>query len=84
MQDGTRAIETTGVVDEKGTLHLDEPLPEAASRSVRVILLFESDDDIEEQAWLRAASRSAAFAFLDEPEEDIYTAEDGEPFTEEA
>jgi hypothetical protein len=84
MQGGTRTVETTGVVDEEGMLHLDESLPEAASKSVRVILLFESDDETEEQAWLHAASRSAAFAVLDESDEDIYTAEDGEPFTEEA
>ena len=36
-----RAIETTGAVDEAGRLHLDEPLDGAASRAVRVLVLFD-------------------------------------------
>ncbi len=80
-----RAIETTGAVDEAGRLHLDEPLKEATSQAVRVILLFDADDEeIGEQAWLRATSRNPAFGFLNDPEEDLYTAEDGVPFEEEA
>ena len=39
----------------------------------------EPESDSEE-AWLRAAGSSDAFAFLADPSEDIYTAEDGEPF----
>ncbi len=77
-----RAIETTGAVDEAGCLHLDEPLENVASQAVRVILLFDADDDIDEPAWLRAASRNSAFDFLRAPEEDLYTAEDGTPFGE--
>jgi len=78
-----QAIETTGVVDEDGRLHLDEPLS-SGPRPVRVILLFDLEDDIDEQEWLRAASHNSAFDFLQHPEEDIYTAEDGEPFEEDA
>ena len=79
-----RAIETTGAVDEAGRLHLDEPLDGAASRAVRVLVLFDVDDEeMGEQAWLRAASRNPAFEFLNDPEEDLYTAEDGAPFEEE-
>lgn len=87
-----RAIETTGAVDEEGRLHLDESLAPAARRSVRVILLFEegseqpapasSEADGDEWAWLRAASRNPAFDFLRDPDEDIYSAEDGAPFEE--
>lgn len=82
-----RAIETTGAVDAAGQLHLDESLEAAASQSVRVILLFDpsnagEEEEIGEQAWLRAASRNPAFAFLNDPEEDLYTAEDGTPFDE--
>ena len=47
--------------------------------NARVIVLTEEDADSEE-AWLRAASSSDAFAFLADPGEDIYTAVDGEPF----
>ena len=39
--------------------------------------------EMGEQAWLRAASRNPAFEFLNDPEEDLYTAEDGAPFEEE-
>lgn len=35
-----------------------------------------------EEAWLRAAASSDAFAFLADPAEDIYTLDDGEPFRE--
>lgn len=38
-----------------------------------------SGDDIEEQEWLRTLSTNPAFAFLVDPEEDIYTVKDGRP-----
>ncbi len=79
-----RAIETTGAIDEAGRLHLDEPLEGAASQSVRVILLFGAEDDIDERAWLRAAGRNPAFDFLRDTAEDVYTSEDGAPFDEKA
>ena len=37
-------------------------------------------DADSENAWLRSATPSEAFAFLADPAEDIYTATDGEPF----
>ena len=65
-----RAIETTGAVDEAGRLYLDEPLDGTALRAVRVLVLFDVDDEeMGEQAWLRAASRNPAFEFLNDPEE---------------
>ena len=36
-------------------------------------------DEIEEKEWLQAVSTNPAFAFLADPEEDIYTVEDGRP-----
>lgn len=36
--------------------------------------------DPEEMEWLRAAAANPAFDFLREPEEDIYTLADGQPF----
>ena len=61
---------------------LDEPydLPPHASLMVTVLPpALESEIDSEE-AWLRGAALSDAFAFLADPAEDIYTLEDGEPF----
>lgn len=38
--------------------------------------------EIPERAWLAAAANNPAFAFLFDPREDIYTPEDGRPFTD--
>ena len=38
--------------------------------------------DINEKEWLRVASDNAAFNFLKETGEDIYTLSDGKPFHE--
>lgn len=77
-----KAIEVTGQIDENGELHLDESLPIHGPSAVRVIVLIENSDEIEEQSWLRAASTSPAFEFLRDQEEDIYTLSDGKPFND--
>jgi hypothetical protein len=46
---------------------------------VRVILLMSEEEDLSEKTWLDAVSTNPSFAFLDDPEEDIYTLEDGQP-----
>lgn len=73
------AIETTGTVDERHQLHLDEALPLSGPQRVRVIVLYPSDDESETE-WLRAAASNPAFNSLADPEEDIYSPDDGEPF----
>ena len=77
------AIEMTGVVDERNQLKLDGFLPFSGPRRVRVIVLSTLDDEINEIAWLQAASQNSAFAFLTDSAEDIYTITDGEPFHDE-
>jgi len=42
-----------------------------------------ADEEISESEWLYAAAANTAFEFLKEPEEDIYTLEDGRPFDDE-
>ncbi len=42
-----------------------------------------NEEEIDEKEWLRGANANPAFDFLKEPEEDIYTAEDGRPFHDE-
>jgi len=61
---------------------LDEPfdLPVQASLIVTVLPATSPIDSASEEAWLRAVASSPAFASLADPAEDIYTAEDGEPF----
>ncbi|NQT87351.1 hypothetical protein HQ560_11335 [bacterium] len=75
-----RAIETTGTVDETSRLVLDERLPVETRGRVRVIILLEEEADIGEKEWLHAAASNPSFEFLKDPEEDIYTKTDGEPF----
>ncbi len=79
MESTLRAIETTGTVDERRQLSLDEPLPVTASGKVRVIILI-SEEDAEEKEWLRAAATNSAFDFLNDSEEDVYASDDGWPF----
>ncbi len=83
MEDGMRAIEMTGTIDERRQLHLDGLLPVTGPQRVRVILLYPVDDEWTEEEWLKAAARNPAFAYLHEPQEDIYSATDGEPFRDE-
>lgn len=77
-----RAIETTGVIDEKRQLRLDTPLPVVGPGRVRVIVLFpeEQYEEISELEWLHTAATNPAFDFLKEPQENIYTLADGRPF----
>ncbi|MDQ2997565.1 MAG: hypothetical protein M3R61_10980 [Chloroflexota bacterium] len=82
MEVNMRAIETTGTVDQERRLVLDEPLPITGPSRVRVIILVVEETDIDEQEWLRAAASNAAFDFLKDPSEDIYTLSDGKPFND--
>jgi hypothetical protein len=77
-----RAIETTGILNTQGQIQLDHPIPQEKERSVRVILLM-PEEELNEQTWLNAVSNNPSFAFLNDPEEDIYSLEDGQPVTNE-
>jgi hypothetical protein len=80
MSIATRAIETAGTIDAQCQLVLDDPLPIAGPRRVRVIILVPDEEDIDETEWLRAAAANPAFDFLKDPSEDIYSIQDGKPF----
>lgn len=80
MDTATKAIETTGIIDSERQLVLDKPLPVVGPTRVRVIILLSEEADIDEMEWLRAAMANPVFDFLKEPEEDIYTLDDGKPF----
>ncbi len=83
MESAMTAIEMTGTVDEHHRLQLDGVLPISGPRRVRVIVLYPLSEEWDETEWLQAAARNPAFAVLREPEEDIYTIDDGEPFHDE-
>lgn len=74
-----RAIEATGILNTQGQIQLDRPFPQDKSSRVRVILLMAEEEDLSEKTWLDAVSTNPSFSFLHDPEEDIYTLEDGKP-----
>jgi hypothetical protein len=83
-----RAIETIGTVDAEGHIQLDTPQPWAKPSRVRIIMLLEDDDDdLGPGEWESAMvydrpeviATNTSFAFLNDPEEDIYTLADGKP-----
>jgi hypothetical protein len=79
------AIEMTGTVDENHQLTLDGVLPFAGPKRVRVIVLSpltEITDELSEIEWLKASLSNPVFEYLRDPEEDIYTINDGKPFYE--
>ncbi len=83
MEAVMRAVEATGTIDEQGALHLDQPITTVRPGRVRVLLLMTDETDIVEQEWLRAAARNPVFDFLNDPAEDIYTRDDGQPLHDE-
>lgn len=74
-----KAIEVAGTIEGGRRVRLDEPLPAGVGGRVRLIILV-GEDEPSEQEWLRAARQGGAFAFLNAPEEDLYTLRDGKPF----
>lgn len=76
----TKAIETTGEIDINNQLILDDPIPIFGPTRVKVIILFPEKAEINEKEWLYTARNNQVFDFLKDPEEDIYTVEDGRPF----
>jgi hypothetical protein len=80
MKTRLAALETTGTIDAQRRLQLDEALPVAGPVRVRVIVLYPSNEEWDETEWLKAAAHNPAFAYLNDPEEDIYSLTDGEPF----
>jgi hypothetical protein len=83
MQAAKKAIETTGTIDAKHHLVLDETLPITGPTCVRVIILVPEKSEINETEWLQAAAANSAFYFLKDTEEDLYTLSDGRPFYDE-
>jgi hypothetical protein len=84
MDTNLTAIETTGTINENHQLQLDNPLPITGPRRVRVIVLYPPTDEWTETEWLQAGVQNPAFDFLADPQEDIYTLNDGKPFNDKA
>lgn len=85
MEGAVKVIEMTGIVDEHHQLQLDGSLPVPGPVRVRILVLYplSDEDEREETEWFRAAVHNPAFAFLNDPVEDIYSLSDGEAFHDE-
>ena len=73
------AIETTGTIGQNGKIVIDDTFSVSEPTSVRVIVLFPESEDLDENVWMQTASKNEAFDFLNDPDEDIYSATDGKP-----
>jgi hypothetical protein len=63
-------------------LVVEELLPVPSSGRVRVIVLIsEHEDEITELEWMKFLAHNSAFDFLADEAEDIYSIEDGRPFS---
>ncbi|OYY92752.1 MAG: hypothetical protein B7Y41_14315 [Hydrogenophilales bacterium 28-61-23] len=65
------------VIDEQGHIKLLESAPLISGQRALVTLLEEEPGEAE---WLADASRSPAYAFLNDPAEDIYSLTDGKKY----
>ena len=73
-----KAIETTGTFENNGLLRL-ENIVNIKQKKVKVILLFNDEDETDNQLWLQALSTNPAFDFLKDEKENIYSVNDGKP-----
>jgi len=72
-----KAIEVQTKTDEHGNLKIDFPL-QVKDKNVRVLILYDENEGVNtEHDWIKSASASPAYDVLKEPEEDIYSPDDG-------
>jgi len=77
-----KAIETTGRIDKRGLLLLDNPL-QTREKKVKVIILMQEENELnDDKLWLTFISNNPAFDFLKDKEEDIYSLKNGKPFND--
>ncbi len=78
-----QAIEINTKTDKNGHLNLTCDLNKREI-NVRVIILVDDKNEYtdEEKLWVHSISTNPAFDFLNEPEENIYSITDGEPFND--
>ena len=75
-----KTIELDYKTDKNGYLNINYPLNKVNS-NVRVLILIEDEiniDNDEEKLWMNSVLKNPSFSFLNDPEEDIYTCNDGE------
>lgn len=77
-----RAIEINSKTDKTGHLKIDYKL-DKSDTNVRVLILLDDDTEQEEEKlWLKSISKNPAFSYLNDPAEEVYSLNDGEPFND--
>ncbi len=78
-----KAIEINSKTDKNGHLRIDYQL-DKSERNVRILILLEDDlsELDEEKLWMDSISKTPAFDYLNDPAENIYSLEDGEPYND--
>lgn len=77
-----QAVEAYGHIDSNGSLQINTPLP-LKEGDVKVIIMYaENEEMTDEQLWIKSISANPAFDFLKDPQEDIYTLNDGKPLND--
>ena len=77
-----KAIEINSKTDKHGHLRINYPLNKKNSKVRVIILLIEDNESEEEKLWMQSISNNPSFDFLKEPEENIYSLDDGEPIND--
>jgi len=71
-----KALEIKTKTDKEGRLQIEQNLKQP-NLAVRVLILFDEENEDEEQQWLKAIAKNPSFDFLNDPDENIYTLKDG-------
>lgn len=73
----SNTYELTGIIDEDHHLVINEEFPVNGPQKVRVYVIVEDPSEPSEKEFLMAAQKGGGFDFWNDPEEDIYSLEDG-------
>ena len=75
------AVERNIVFDDQGSSVLILGKQFSKKKAKVVVLFEEEDDEASENVWMKLADQGNAFDFWNDPAEDIYTSNDGIPYT---
>lgn len=78
-----KALEVKTKTDNNGHLKVDIPL-NVKNHNVRLLILMNENEDIvdDEKLWLYSVKNNPSFDFLNDPEEDVYSINDGKPVSD--
>ena len=76
-----KALELKAKTDKKWNLNVNIPL-NTRNKNVRVLILIDEGELEDEKIWLYSNSKNPSFDFLNDPEEDVYSLNDGKSISE--